>query len=119
MPKLSYILGILCALLVACTPEAKPEDQDKTPGQDLPITIRGTIFDDGGNRLAGVVVSDGIQCVRTDDKGVFELASDLNIAKFVFVSIPSGYSVPVKNGLPIFFKRLSDEKQADGMYRFD
>lgn len=119
MPKLSYILGILCALLVACTPEAKPEDQDKTPGQDLPITIRGTIFDDGGNRLAGVVVSDGIQCVRTDDKGVFELASDLNIAKFVFVSIPSGYSVPVKNGLPIFFKRLSDEKQADGMYRFE
>lgn len=119
MPKLSYILGILCALLVACTPEAKPEDQDKTPGQDLPITIRGTIFDDGGNRLAGVIVSDGIQCVRTDDKGVFELASDLNIAKFVFVSIPSGYSVPVKNGLPIFFKRLSDEKQADGMFRFE
>ena len=119
MLKLSYILGLLCALSLACTPEAKPEEQDPNPTPSLPITIRGTIYDDGGNRLAGVVVSDGAQCVKTDAQGVFELASDLDVAKFVFVSIPSGYSVPVKNGLPIFFKRLSEEKQADGKYRLE
>ena len=114
--KVVYIFGCLCALFLACTPEAKPGVQGQAPTQDLPITIRGTIYDDGGNRLAGVVVSDGAQCVKTDAQGLFELASDLEVAKFVFVSIPSGYSVPVKNGLPIFFKRLSEEKQADGKY---
>ena len=119
MHKLSYILGLLCALFLACTPEAKPEEQGPNPTPDLPITIRGTIYDDGGNRLAGVVVSDGAQCVKTDAQGVFELASNLEVAKFVSVSIPSGYSVPVKNGLPIFFKRLSEEKQADGKYRLE
>ena len=107
-------------MLLACTPEAKPEEHDQNLTPDLPITIRGTIYDDGGNRLAGVVVSDGAQCVKTDTQGVFELASDLEAAKFVFVSIPSGYSVPVKNGLPIFFKRLSEEKLAsDNTYRLE
>ena len=120
MNKLAYILGLLCVLLLACTPEAKPEEHGPNPTPDLPITIRGTIYDDGGNRLAGVVVSDGAQCVKTDTQGVFELASDLEAAKFVFVSIPSGYSVPVKNGLPIFFKRLSEEKLAsDNTYRLE
>ena len=120
MKKLIYILGCLCALFLACTPEAMPEEQDPNPTPDLPITIRGTIYDDGGNRLAGVVVSDGAHCVKTDAQGVFELASDLEEAKFVFVSIPSGYSVPVKNGLPIFFKRLSEEKLAsDNTYRLE
>ena len=120
MNKLAYILGLLCVLLLACTPEAKPEEHDPNPTPDMPITIRGTIYDDGGNRLAGVVVSDGAQCVKTDTQGVFELASDLEEAKFVFVSIPSGYSVPVKNGLPIFFKRLSEEKLAsDNTYRLE
>lgn len=120
MNKLAYILGLLCVLLLACTPEAKPQEHDPNPTPDLPITIRGTIYDDGGNRLAGVVVSDGAQCVKTDTQGVFELASDLEAAKFVFVSIPSGYSVPVKNGLPIFFKRLSEEKLAsDNTYRLE
>lgn len=120
MNKLAYILGLLCVLLLACTPEAMPEEQDPNPTPDLPITIRGTIYDDGGNRLAGVVVSDGAHCVKTDAQGVFEIASDLEAAKFVFVSIPSGYSVPVKNGLPIFFKRLSEEKLAsDNTYRLE
>ena len=117
--NLLYILGVLCVLFLACTPEIKPEDKEQPPVQDLPVTIRGTIFDDGGNRLAGVVVSDGFQCVKTNQDGVFEIASDLDAVRFVFVSIPSGYSVPVKKGLPIFFKRLSEEKQADGMYRLE
>ena len=120
MNKFFHLFGCLCALLLACTPEAKPEEPDPNPTPDLPITIRGTIYDDGGNRLAGVVVSDGAHCVKTDAQGVFVLASDLEEAKFVSVSIPSGYSVPVKNGLPIFFKRLSEEKLAsDNTYRLE
>ena len=119
MNKFFYILGLLCVLLLACHPEAKPGEQDNIQEQDQPVTITGTVYDGDGNRLAGVVVSDGFQCVKTDSRGIFELASDLSVARFVFVSIPSGYSVQVKNGLPIFFKRLSEEKQIDGKYRFE
>ena len=112
MNKVVYILGFFCALFLCCTPETRPEDQqDDAPTLSQDITVRGTVFDDGGNRLEGVVVSDCFQCVKTDNDGVFELASNLDSVKFVFLSTPSGYSVPMKNGLPIFFKRLSEEKQ--------
>ena len=116
MYRFACILSLLTILLLSCTPEAKPDIPNDTHASDKPITVRGTIYDDGGNRLSGVVVSDGTRCVKTDAQGVFELASELEVAKFVFVSIPSGYSVPVKNGLPIFYRRLSEEKQADGVY---
>ena len=119
MRKLYVIILVLLALLSACTPEARPDgaaDDNKTQSG---ITVRGTIYDDAGNRLEGVVVSDCYKCAVTDKDGVFELESDLSVAKFVFVSIPSGYSVPVKQGLPIFFKRLSEEKQANGQYRLE
>lgn len=119
MDKVGFILLVLWFLLPACTPEAKTGNRDEKPEEQSSATIRGTVLDNEGNRLEGVVVSDCYKCTITDKDGFFELESDLSVAKFVFVSIPSGYSVPVKNGLPIFFKRLSEEKQADGKYRLE
>lgn len=121
MNRIVYLLVVSCVLLLSCTPEVEPEEQQPVvPSQRQDITIRGTVFDDAGNRLEGVVVSDCYQAVITDKDGVFELSSDLDTAKFVYVSIPSGYSVPVKKGLPIFYKRLSEEKQAaDSIYRLE
>ena len=58
MRKLYVIILVLLALLSACTPEARPDgaaDDNKTQSG---ITVRGTIYDDAGNRLEGVVVSD-------------------------------------------------------------
>ena len=37
----------------------------------------------------------------------------------MYVSIPSGYTVPTKNGLPLFYKRLSEEVMVDGVYRLE
>ena len=81
--------------------------------------ISGVVRDSSGNPLADVVVSDGLNCVKTDENGCFKLNSDLQTAKFVIVSIPSGYSAPVQNGLPIFFKRLSEQEQVNGKYSLE
>ena len=117
--KLHIIILALWALLSACTPEVRPDGADNDNMTQSGITVRGTIYDDAGNRLEGVVVSDCFKCTVTDKDGVFELESDLSVAKFIFISIPSGYSVPVKKGLPVFFKRLSEEKQTNGHYRLE
>ena len=58
-----------------------------------------------GTGLAGVVVSDGIEVVKTDSKGVYQLKSK-KYHGYVFVSTPSGYE-PLTNGiLPKFHATL-------------
>ncbi|MBQ6688796.1 MAG: calcineurin-like phosphoesterase C-terminal domain-containing protein [Bacteroidales bacterium] len=81
--------------------------------------IRGTVRDDSGNPLPGVVVSDGVNCVRTGKDGRFAMESDESSTRFVFVSVPSGYSAPVMNGSPVFYKRLSEGYVAEGKYNFE
>jgi outer membrane protein assembly factor BamB len=44
-----------------------------------------------GMGIAGVMVSDGLNCVRTAKDGTFELPGRER-ARFVFVTVPSGYS---------------------------
>ena len=83
---------------------------------NLPAAIRGFVYDSSRNPLGGVVVSDGLSCVQTDSRGAFTIVCDTDSVKFVTVSVPSGYSAPVRNGLPIFFKRLSEEVKVNGSY---
>ena len=109
---------LLLWVLWACTPELPAIDGDQEPPMG-PITVSGLVCDNEGQPLEGVVVSDCYRCVKTDVDGVFELDSDLETAKFVYVSIPSGYAVPTKNGLPIFYKRLSEEKMTEGCYQLE
>ncbi len=54
------------------------------------INIKGTVKDNNGEALAGVVVSDGLSTVRTDSKGRFRMDTDKD-SRFVFISTPSGY----------------------------
>ena len=58
-----------------------------------------------GTGIPGVVVSDGIEVVKTDSKGVYQLKSK-KYHGYVFVSTPSGYE-PINNGiLPKFHATL-------------
>ena len=67
-------------------------------------TVYGKVSCDGTG-LAGVVVSDGIEVVKTDSKGVYQLKSK-KYHGYVFVSTPSGYE-PLTNGiLPKFHATL-------------
>lgn len=56
--------------------------------------LKGTVRDTAGRGMAGVVVSDGLVCVRTDDAGRFTLPAAHDYARFVFVSTPTGAWFP-------------------------
>lgn len=57
--------------------------------------------------LAGVVVTDGYNFAATDKKGYYSLPLNTE-ATHVYISSPSGYSVPVENGVPQFYVKLYD-----------
>lgn len=66
-------------------------------------TIRGRVTC-GGRPLAGVVVSDGMTCTSTDQKGKYTLEAWPESGQ-VFVSVPSGYLPELAEGsIPVFFK---------------
>ncbi|MBR0394208.1 MAG: hypothetical protein IIX04_03790 [Alistipes sp.] len=79
-------------------------------GYEEGTTIAGYVKSNGAP-LKGVVVSDGLLCTQTNEKGFYSLKSDLSNAKFVMVSIPSGYTAPTDgNGLPIFYHRITESE---------
>ena len=59
-------------------------------------------FDRGEKMLAGVSVSDGLNVVQTDRNGLFSLPGHAD-ARFVFITIPSGYRTES------YYKRVADE----------
>lgn len=66
------------------------------------VEVKGKVTDSAtGRGVAGVVVSDGVQCTFTDRCGKYSLASDPHMVRNVFVEVPSGYDIPFRadNGL--------------------
>ena len=102
---------------VACE---KPEMNDENGGGDSPAVeinvINGTSIEEGNNLVGlvsdsstgkgieGIAVSDGYSVVKTDKNGVYQFESN-RYARYVFISIPSEYKVPMdKNMKPAFYK---------------
>ena len=67
-------------------------------------TVYGKVTCEGAG-IAGVVVSDGIEVVKTDAKGVYQLKSK-KYHGYVFMSTPSGYEPIVSGILPKFHATL-------------
>ena len=78
--------------------------------------VTGKVADNSGNPLEGVVVSDGLKCVRTMSDGSFYMTSDPASVKFIHISTPSGYLPPLSGGIPRFYKALSDITPSGGIY---
>lgn len=80
----------------------------------LSAVITGSVLTDTGSPIAGVAVSDGVTIAQTDASGAYELPYRDN-AEFVFVSVPSGYDIPLDaTGSPLLYKRV----KAAGTYNF-
>ncbi len=84
--------------------------------------LTGSVTSDTGAPIAGVEVSDGVSVVLTDANGAYEMPMRDN-AEFVFVSVPTGYDIPLDaNGSPLMYQRVNGEqpynftlhRQADG-----
>ena len=119
--KRLFIPFLTLILALACTPDNGGEQNgnNNNNGGYTPtgkITVKGLVYGVGSTKLAGVVVSDGLLCVKTDETGYFEIDSDLSRTKFITASIPSGYMAPTnENGLPIFYHKVTDEERKKDM----
>ncbi len=71
-----------------------------------------------GEGIQGVVVSDGYEVTVTDANGVYQMDSDKKHG-YVFISIPSGYSVPTDVVFPQFFKYTTKSKSAPERHDFE
>lgn len=119
-----FFIPLLTLLLAfACTPdnggnEGNGNNSNNGSGEYVPtgkITVKGTVYGSDGP-LSGVVVSDGLLCVRTNDNGYYEIDSDLKNTQFIMVSIPSGYTAPKSaKGLPLFYQRVTDADRTAGL----
>jgi len=67
-------------------------------------TVYGVVSSAEGP-VKDVVVSDGAEVTRTDEKGIYELRSDKRWG-YVFISVPSGYEAPSDGVRPLFYQRL-------------
>lgn len=70
------------------------------------IRLYGKITDSVTKKgIEGVLVSDGYNFTQTDKKGEYKITS-LRMADFLRVTVPSGYEIPVKNGLPCLYRKI-------------
>ncbi|MCY1723216.1 calcineurin-like phosphoesterase C-terminal domain-containing protein [Prolixibacteraceae bacterium Z1-6] len=90
-------------------------------------TYRGTVFldlnkngvmDKNESGLEGVLVTNGKEVVRTNDKGEWNLVSN-HQSEYFYVIKPSGYQVPVnKNQIPQHYFYLTSENKTTGSIDF-
>ena len=102
MKRLLLFLTILGTLLSSCSSDDKGSS---SPTMITPVEpdndIYGLITDTNGNRMEGVVVSDGFTATVTDKNGEYQFKRSSD-AVYVFYSIPADCEVPVDNGGPRF-----------------
>ena len=73
--------------------ETTDDDPGTVPDKDG-MNVKGRVTDKStGKGIAGVVVSDGIQCTQTDAEGIYYFKSDISKVRSVFVVTPSEYSI--------------------------
>ncbi|MGM9735256.1 MAG: calcineurin-like phosphoesterase C-terminal domain-containing protein [Candidatus Cryptobacteroides sp.] len=76
------------------------------------VTVYGKVSCNG-NPLQGVVVSDGVEVVATDEEGVYQMNSAKKYG-YVFVSVPGGYETSIDGVLPVnYLKLIKDPKEAE------
>lgn len=74
------------------------------------------IVTSGGVPVEGVPVTDGRQVVVTDARGRYEMKSSDDV-NYVYLTIPSGYEVPMFNNVPTFYREVIPDDR--GRFRAD
>ncbi len=72
---------------------------------DADATIYGLVSTSEGG-VKGVVVSDGVEVVTTDENGVYNIKSKKELG-YVFISVPSGYEAEADGVLPVMYRHTS------------
>ena len=74
--------------------------------------VFGRVVAEDGKPLEGVVVSDGLMCVKTDADGNYRIKSNLEKVRFITVSTPSGYEAQMQYSIPQMFRRVRRYEKA-------
>jgi hypothetical protein len=64
-----------------------------------------------GQGIPDVVVSDGYTVAATDKQGKYKMQTHHD-ARFVFISLPSGYEIPNEQGIARFYRAIDKSGQA-------
>ncbi|MDF9826798.1 hypothetical protein M2103_000049 [Ereboglobus sp. PH5-5] len=110
MHRIARAIAAFLFLAVSGIAFAKGTHPDIKP--DAGIDLYGSILDETGAPVAGVVVSDGFQCVATDARGVYQMKRNSK-ARMVYYSTPENFVVetggaPGKNSLAKFWTKLGN-----------
>lgn len=71
-------------------------------------TVRGKVVSEG-RALKNVVVTDGFSTAQTDAKGDYSISTH-PLAKYVYISSPAGYQVPLNGeNLPLFYQKIEGD----------
>ena len=85
--------------------EGSQGSEDNPIGPEEGSTVWGLVSCEGKG-IPGVVVSDGVEVVATDSRGVYQMSSSKQNG-YVFISGPSGYEVAARGVLPQFHKQVA------------
>jgi hypothetical protein len=83
------------------------------PKGSIHIILKGKVTDQTGKAIRGVMVTDGTNCVFTNATGKYLLEST-NEADFVYITVPSGYEIPVTDYVAKFYVEIP--KAAKGSF---
>ena len=93
----------------------KPQVADtlkKKPVAKPDFRISGTLKDTEGRGVAGVIVSDGFNCVKTDSHGRYKMKRD-SLSRFIYYSVPADCEVPTHSATDrtaYFYQPVSKKK---------
>lgn len=106
MFRRNFLKNMGLAGMVSMLPSALSNAAPVAPGEELTdlssIELRGQVRA-GGKGIKGVSVTDGTNVCQTDANGNYELLSNRQ-ARFVYISVPSGYKFDNNQGIAVFYK---------------
>lgn len=100
----------------ASTPKQDKKKAEAVPLPPAPDFISGTLRETDGMPMAGVIVSNGIECTLTDSVGRYKLKTD-STARFVYYTVPADCEVPVHSPddrTALFYQPITKNK-----FRYD
>lgn len=86
-------------------PQPEPVEEEIEPAEGS--TVYGLVSCDGKG-VGGAVISDGIEVVKADERGVYQMKSAKKNG-FVFICVPSGYEVATDIVVPQIKKNLTKD----------
>ena len=90
LPIIHKVVDNTTATLVADTVKKKK------PVVKRDFNISGSLKDTEGNGVAGVIVSDGFKCVKTDSRGRYKMKRIAWLASSIFPCLPSSRFLPIR-----------------------